>query len=515
VKNSNEWLKHLEGAIPDEAKQNKISLYTIALEGWRRGLDLKIYSAEDNKNNYQLNYSLAYNGREHHFQGSKGDLISDQAQRICDDKSLTYEALGRKQIPIPKGKTFYNDTTDEEIITYAEEIGLPVVLKPTNGSGGKGVIVNIQTVEELIDALKYVRGQLGYNKVVLEQFVSGEEYRIYVLNDKVIAAVHRMPANVVGDGKSTLAQLIEKKNEDRKSVPHLYNRPIKKDKHFYLTLKKEKISLKMVPKKNERIFLKKVSNISTGGDPIDITDDLSEDIKKIAVNATRSIPGLPHCGLDVIVNKERDVAVVIELNTRPGLGSHLFPIGGKPRDIPKAIIDLYFPETTGVKVKESNKYFYLKDIDNILKNNYVKEVVVTPHNYNVSKVSEINIKFKKITPEIKRNVKSILTKENVIGELTIKTTELKIVIGYKDKKTLDKIEKEIKKELRPLENMTYMHQDLDFSCKLPNELTIKDHSKQINENSYSSMVVLRRHIEKLDKSIKEMIQSIGFRKILK
>ncbi|UTR16211.1 ATP-grasp domain-containing protein [Salipaludibacillus sp. LMS25] len=515
MRNSNEWLKHLEGAIPDEAKQNKISLYTIALEGWRRGLELKFYSVADDKNKHQLSYSLAYNGREHHFQGSKGDLISDRAQRICDDKSLTYEALDAKHIPIPKGRTFNNDKTDEEIISYADEIGLPVVLKPTNGSGGKGVIVNIQTVEELVNALKYVRGQLGYNKIVVEQFVSGEEYRIYVLNDKVIAAVHRMPANVVGDGKSTLAELIEKKNENRKSVPHLYNRPIKKDKHFYLTLKKEKLSLKTVPQKNERIFLKRVSNISTGGDPIDVTDNLPEDIKKIAVNAAKSIPGLPHCGLDMIVDKERNVAVVIELNTRPGLGSHLFPIEGKSRDVPKAIIDLYFPETIGLKVKESKKYFYLKDIDNILKNNYAKEVIVAPHNYDELKVRKININVEEIPQKIKVNVTSVLTRGNVIGELIFEHNEMKIVIAHRDKKILDKVEEEIKYELRHVENLTYTLQHLDVSYKLPNELTIKDHTKQVSESSYYSMVVLKRNLEKLERNIKEMVKSIGYRKMLK
>ncbi|PYZ92546.1 hypothetical protein CR194_12820 [Salipaludibacillus keqinensis] len=427
------WLPHLENAIPYEATQKKISLYTIALEGWRRGLTLKFYSEIDGNHEHQLRYSLASKEREHHFQGSKGDKISNEAQRICDDKYLTNEALKKAGVPIPLGRKFEKEKTDQELVRYAEEIGFPIVLKPTNGSGGKGVIVNITSVDELTRSLQYVRKQLNYEEVIIEQFITGEEFRVYVLNNEVIAAVNRLPANVIGDGKSRISQLIEQKNEERKKVPHLYNRPIKLDKQFYTTTGAMGITLLTIPLKNERVMLKRISNISTGGDPVDVTDTMTEEMKQIAINAANAIPDLPHCGVDMIIDRNRNKGVVIELNTRPGIGSHLFPIEGKARDIPKALIDDYFPESDHEKARRSDVYFPLKEIEYVLRKNYGKEVIVTPAPSEPVVFKKLSVKSTESLKHLKSDLKNRLLSEHHIGFLDMKNDrEFEIVLGNPD-----------------------------------------------------------------------------------
>ncbi|WP_160112517.1 ATP-grasp domain-containing protein [Salicibibacter kimchii] len=379
MKNYNEhWLPHLNNAIPIESCKNKVSMYTIALEGWRRGLTLTFYTELDEYHKSQYRYSLASKDREHHFAGSKGDKITDEAFHICDDKALTYEWLSSAGVPVPKGKRFTEEIPEEEIVQYAKTTGFPLVLKPTNGSGGKGVIVNIQSVKTLKEAIFYVREELRFKEIIVEQYITGDEVRIFVLGDQLFSAVHRIPANVVGDGEHSLRTLIDMKNEERKNVPHLYDRPIKLDRQLYTTLRESGLTLDTVPKHGRRIFLKKTSNVSSGGDPVDVTDRLTPELREMAVQACQAVPGLAHCGLDMMVDWENNKGFVIELNTRPGIGSFLFPMEGKAEDIPKALIDDYFPETKEVQISQSNAYFDFKTIIDTLQNGAVAEVEVAP-----------------------------------------------------------------------------------------------------------------------------------------
>ncbi|MFA1821447.1 hypothetical protein ACDX78_14935 [Virgibacillus oceani] len=376
------WLPHLMEAVPLEARRNQISMYTIALEGWRRGLHLKFYSKFEN-HKLQIRYSLSNGEKTHHFSGSGGDLITEKAFEICESKSETYSYLTKAGVPIPLGSKFNGDAADEDIIQYAKQIKFPLVLKPTNASSGKGVVSNIKNSALLNEAVEYVRGKLGYREVILEQYVIGEEVRVYVLDNQVLGAGNRRPANVVGDGVNTIQTLIEKKNEQRKQSPHLYFRPIKIDKDLKNIIQQSNYTIDSIPKNGEWVYLRKVSNISKGGEPIDITEKLSAEQKNIAINAAKAIPGLPHCGVDMIINSNDNTDVkVIEVNTRPGIGIHLFPIEGTARDLPKEIIDYYFPETKTMDAKDSNLYFDFESILNTLKEMSTVKVEVPPAGLN-------------------------------------------------------------------------------------------------------------------------------------
>src|SRR5699024_6326477 len=130
---------------------------------------------------------------------------------------------------------------------------------------------------------------------------------------KVIAAAKRVPANVVGDGTNTLMNLIVEKNELRKHVPHLYYRPINVNKALHERLNELGYTVDTILKKNEKVYLQTISNVSAGGEPVDVTSHLTPKQKEIAIRATKAIPGLAHSGVDMIVDDENGTGKILEL----------------------------------------------------------------------------------------------------------------------------------------------------------------------------------------------------------
>lgn len=368
------WLTHLKKSIPSEAYGYPISMYSIALEGWRRGLQLKFIN--NNRANSVIRYSLKYQDKEHYFMGSMGDLVSKEAIRICRDKNSTKKYLAEANVPIPEGKFFGKETSDNDIINYAlQHLGFPLVVKPHDGMGGRGVIANITDKEELQAALKYIRDDLKYVDVIMEKFVEGIDYRIYVVDQQVIGAIKRIPANVIGDGSSTIRRLITLKNRSRNRNPALSGRRIRQNRELLEMLRSQNYNLSSVPKKGEQVLLSSKNNISAGGDPVDVTDQLTDEIKKIATTASIAIPDLPQCGVDVIVDKEQNTGVVLEINSIPSIRTHLFPMKGIARDIPKAIVDYYFPETKSNNT-EPYYYFDIQHVFDTFQNRLANEIII-------------------------------------------------------------------------------------------------------------------------------------------
>lgn len=343
------WMPHHEGAIPPAGQGKRISTYNVALEGWRRGLQLDFYSVIEEESKLKLRYSLSNGERKHHFQLSMGDKVTQEAFDICDNKELTKQYLKKLNVPVPGGKMFTDKHTKKEIGDYADEIGYPVVLKPKDGNAGKGVFANIQRRSDLLNLISHVQDELGFKDIIVERFVEGNEYRIVVIEDRVLGAMIRRPASVLGDGEHTISELIHQKNEIRRMNPHLTSRLIKVDREIVDLLHRSGYTLKTIPKEGERVFLRFKSNLSAGGDSIDTTEDLTPEIKQIAIDAGKAIPGLAHYGVDMIVDHERNTGTILEVNARPGLGGHMFPMEGQARDFAKEIIDYYFPETKDVQ----------------------------------------------------------------------------------------------------------------------------------------------------------------------
>src|SRR5699024_4826765 len=283
------WLPHLEGAIPVAGQGKRISTYTVALEGCRRGLELKFYSMFEDGNKLKIRYSLANGDKIHHFSLSMGDYVTEEAFEICDDKDMTKQYLSRHNVPVPQGSMFGIDQSDEEIIEYSLSLDFPLVVKPTDGNAGKGVFANIRSEKELREIIPYVRKELGFDNIIVERFVAGEEFRIYVIEDKVLGAMNRRPANVTGDGVQTIRQLIHEKNDMRKLNPHLTSRLIKIEREIEVLLEEKEYDLNSIPKYGEVVYLREKSNLSTGGEAVDVTDALTDELKEIAINAGKAI----------------------------------------------------------------------------------------------------------------------------------------------------------------------------------------------------------------------------------
>ena len=369
------WLPHLKNSVPQSAFGYTVSMYSVALEGWRRGLRLKFIN--NNRTKAKIDYSLSDGDKEHFFSVTRGDAVPKSAISICVHKEKTKKYLRQNGVPTPKGNMFGATVTDEEIIQYSHTIGYPVVVKPSDGTGGNGVIANIKDENELKNALFYVRKTLGFSEVILESHFHGEDYRIYVIDNKVIGGLKKIPANVIGDGKSTIKDLIKKKNNARNNTPAFYKRRIKIDQELHNILKSKGYTLDSVPEKGTQVYLKTKNNISAGGDPVDVTDKLTAEIKDIAINASRAIPGLIQCGVDIMVNTNSNTGVVLEVNSRPHITAQLYPWHGKARDIPKAIIDYYFPETTSKNFDMFPRYYF--DFKSVFENfqaGIIKEYVV-------------------------------------------------------------------------------------------------------------------------------------------
>lgn len=377
-----EWLSHLPNEVMKGARNNNLCSYVIALEGWRRGLELKYYSRAVKQGTLHapgLLFSLSDGNNEKMFYKSRGDKVKREAFTIGGNKYKAKQILHENGIPVPLGKLFEQDASNDEILKFAKKIGFPVVLKPSNAAQGKGVISHIENDDFLMRAIIHVREELGYKEVILEEHAFGNEYRVYVMKDKVIAVLNRDPANIVGDGTSTIRQLINKKNKSRKRNPRLYSCLINVDFEVKNQLEKQNLSLESIPNKNEKVYLRTKSNITSGGDSLDVTDEFPQEIKDIAINALKVIPNFPNGGVDVMVDYSKPIdqaAKVIELTPVPQIGSLVFPMKGKARDIPAAIIDEYFPETKHLKNTNPNIYFYLPEILKPLNSKEADEIKV-------------------------------------------------------------------------------------------------------------------------------------------
>ncbi|UJL45907.1 acylphosphatase [Virgibacillus sp. NKC19-16] len=381
-------LPQLPSEIVVNARKTRLCSFAIALEGWRRGLKLKWYTRDSEHFQdmiiFGVNppgrlYSLSSDERTHYFFRTRGDKVTNHAVEIGSEKDDTKEWMKKAGVPVPLGRGFGEEATDEEIIAYSKTIDFPLVLKPTNASLGNGVVTNINSDQEFHKAVNYVRHELGYREVVIEQHVQGEEYRVYVIEDQVVAAYNRVPANIIGDGTHNIEELIDLKNRERKKNARLNSCLIEIDKEILEFIQSAGYSFESIPKKGEQIFLRQKTNVSSGGDPIDVTDDMPEEYKTIAINALKAVPGLYHGGVDIIINNNRTQnapAVVIELNPTAQIGGILYPLKGKARNIPGAIIDYYFPETKGMDTTDSKIYFDLTTVLEPLENRSALEVEV-------------------------------------------------------------------------------------------------------------------------------------------
>ncbi len=290
----------------------------------------------------QIHYK---NGKNRYFRYNTLDLNPVGSADISKDKDYATFFMRRMGYPTIPGKSFYSDEWCAAIgskrdigaaYRYAKKNGFPVIVKPNSGSQGVGVSL-VHSKQEFFRALRSI---FKNDKVALvQQAVRGKDYRVVVLDNEIISAYERIPLNVVGDGRSTIRQLLAKKA--RAFIASSRDTRIKiNDPRIVNKLKHQGRALTTIPKRGERIFLLDNANLSSGGDSIDVTKHIHPAFKKIAIKLTKDM-GLRLCGVDLMVDgdihEKPRTYWILEINAAPGLDHYVK--GGKAQQ--KIVENLY------------------------------------------------------------------------------------------------------------------------------------------------------------------------------
>ena len=267
------------------------------------------------------------------------------AENIAQDKDWTRQLLETVGVPVPQGRVV---VSREDAWVAAQEIGLPVVVKPQFGSQGNGVSINLLSEQQVLDAFDNAN---AFNcSVVTESFKEGADYRILVIGSKMVAASLREPAQIIGDGFSTITQLVATVNKDlRRAESHAgVLSPIPLDPLSLAVLASQGLDLDSIPDKGAKVLIRKNANLSTGGTAKDVTDLVHPQVATLAISAARQL-GLDISGVDIITSDiSKPLAetngAVVEVNAGPGLRMHLEPSEGKGRPVGKAIVSMLFPK---------------------------------------------------------------------------------------------------------------------------------------------------------------------------
>ncbi|MFM9059914.1 MAG: cyanophycin synthetase [Planctomycetaceae bacterium] len=294
---------------------------------------------------------LGYGANQRRILASETDATGAVAESIAQDKELTRGLLAEAGVPVPEGRPV---TDAADAWAAAEEIGLPVVVKPRCGNQGRGVSVNLVTRDDVERAWRLAREQEV--AVVVERFAPGADYRVLVVGGRMVAAARRMPPGVVGDGVATVRELVARVNADpRRCADHAGAlSPIPLDDVARAVLAEQGLDAESIPEAGRGVLLRKSANLSTGGTAEDVTDVVHPEVAARAVEAARVV-GLDVAGIDVIAADigrplESQGGVVVEVNAAPGLRMHLEPAVGTPRDVGAAIVDALFPPGTDGRI---------------------------------------------------------------------------------------------------------------------------------------------------------------------
>ena len=287
---------------------------------------------------------LGYGKNQVRFRATMTDKTSSIAVDLAGNKDETKRILKEQAIPVAKGLTIHNEEGLQEAI---RKVGFPLVFKPLNGNHGKGATINVKTEAEAIEA--FAHAQKYSHRVIVESFITGHDFRVLVIDNCMVAAAQRVPANVVANGVHTIQELIETENNDpRRGYGHEnVLTEITVDRDTMDLLAKQDYSLETIPAKGEVIWLKSTANLSTGGTSIDVTDMVHPQNIFICERIARVI-GLDICGIDIMaVNLTEPLTdnggVVLEVNAAPGFRMHLAPSEGLPRNVAAPVLEMLYP----------------------------------------------------------------------------------------------------------------------------------------------------------------------------
>ncbi len=273
------------------------------------------------------------------------------AVELASDKEETNRILANLGLPVPRQRLVQRE---DDAVAAAERVGYPVVVKPFNANHGRGITIHVTTEEEVRRAFQVAREHS--RSIIVESFITGDDHRMVVISGELVAVARRVPGHVVGDGTSTIEQLVEEVNRDpRRGIGHekVLTRLVF-DHQAETMLARKGYTQETVPAAGEQVFLRSTGNLSTGGTATDMTDVVHPDNAEMAVRAVKAI-GLDVGGVDFlstdITQSYKDVGgAICEINAAPGFRMHMAPSEGRPRDVAGPVMDMLFPRGTPSRI---------------------------------------------------------------------------------------------------------------------------------------------------------------------
>ena len=317
----------------------ELSTQLVLREAVRRGVAFDILDREENFVRLKRDENIQYVR-----QATKTSLDNYASILAMENKVLTKQILDEHGIRVPKGLNYTDSTMAKADFQYFKDKA--VVIKPKSTNFGLGITIiknndDVRIFERAID-IAFDADQ----SILIEEFIDGKEFRIFVMNDEVVGILHRVPANVTGNGSHTIRELVVEKNKDplRGKGYHTPLEKIQLGEAELMFLKAQNKDFDTIPLENETVFLRENSNISTGGDSIDFTDDIPESYKKIAVKAAQALD-VKITGLDMIIPDYTQEAgddnyAIIELNFNPAIHIHCHPYKGENRKLNEKLLDM-------------------------------------------------------------------------------------------------------------------------------------------------------------------------------
>jgi cyanophycin synthetase len=284
--------------------------------------------------------------------GSSTSRLTHLSSVFAANKNIAKQLLIGAGLPVARSELVRGR---RQAISAAERIGYPVVIKPNKGSLGRGVSIGVRNSEEIAEACKIAQKQ--GKAILVEELIEGLDHRLLIINGKAVAASMRVPAHVVGNGRSTVSELAAAANEDprRSSGQRGAWTSLVIDDTAKRVLEHQGISADSVPPAGEHVRLRAVANTSSGGTAIDITDNIHPENLRIAERAAVAL-GMDIAGVDILsTDLSRPLretgGVICEINTKPGLRKHIWPAVGKPRDVIGPLLDMLFPARENERFK--------------------------------------------------------------------------------------------------------------------------------------------------------------------
>ncbi len=294
---------------------------------------------------------LGYGIHQKRIRATIASTTSNIAVDIACDKEETKALLGAAEIPVPRGTVI---RTEAGLAEAVGKYGYPLVIKPIDGNHGKGNTTNITTWEQALTAFEAAK--LYGRSVIIEKFITGVDFRILVINYKFICAALRTPASVVGNGKSSIQELIEEINKDpRRGYGHeKVLTQITIDGFTQKMLDEKNYTIESVPPAGELVMLKPTANLSTGGTSTDVTDEVHP-ANIFMCERIAKIIGLDICGIDIMASDLRTPVIenggaILEVNAAPGFRMHIEPSEGLPRNVAEPVVDMLFPKGSAGRI---------------------------------------------------------------------------------------------------------------------------------------------------------------------